>query len=139
MDREFLEAQQHLRFLGKLDYADSLALIRGSHAVLALYDPRWPINRMASSNKVFEAMAAGRPVITNEETTMARIVRDEHCGCLVPYGDLAALRRSIESLRDTPAHRETLGMNGYQAFRERYHWGIMETRLKDLYGMLLAQ
>jgi glycosyltransferase involved in cell wall biosynthesis len=93
---------------------------------------------MASSNKVFEAMAAGRPVITNEETTMARIVRDTMCGLLVPYGDAAALRAAIETLRADRTLRDRMGASGYRVFRERYHWGIMETRLKELYGRLLA-
>lgn len=137
-DGDFLRAQSHIRYLGKLDYGDALALIRESDVVLALYDPRWPINRMASSNKVFEAMAAGRPVITNEETTMAQIVREEQCGCLVPYGDESALRGAIEDLRSDPALRGRMGTNGYRAFRERYHWGIMEARLKELYGRVLA-
>lgn len=139
VDREFLRTQDHLRFLGKLDYPDSLRLIRESNAVLALYDPSWPINVMASSNKVYEAMAAGRPVITNEETAMSRVVREEQCGCLVPYGDPEALRRAIRTLQDDPDLRNRLGTNGYRAFREKYNWDIMHMRLVRLYGRLVAE
>jgi len=139
VDREFLRRQSHLRFLGRLEYHDSLELIRQSNVVLALYDPAWPINVMASSNKVFEAMAAGRPVITNEETTMARIVREEDCGCLVPYGDPRALQKAIRALQVDPGLRDRLGANGFLAFRKKYNWGIMNVRLLELYGRLIAQ
>jgi glycosyltransferase involved in cell wall biosynthesis len=138
VDGDFLRMQGHIHYLGRLEYGESLALIRRSHAVLALYDPSWPINTMASSNKVFEAMAAGRPVITNEETTMARIVREEQCGCLVPYGDPVALRRVIRELLEDPDLRNRLGGNGLRAFRQKYHWGIMDERLRSLYRRLFA-
>lgn len=135
-DLEYLQSQPHLEYLGKLSYSDSLALLHRSDIVLALYDPGLPINAMASSNKIFEAMSVSRPVITNRETTMAEIVREEDCGCLVTYGDITDLRKNLERLKTDHGYRTALGRNGYRAFMEKYNWGIMEGRLRKVYANL---
>jgi glycosyltransferase involved in cell wall biosynthesis len=132
-DEEFLRSQSHIRYVGKLPYAESLALAARSDVSLAFYDPRLPINALASSNKVFEAMAVHRPVITNIETTMAPIVQAEDCGLLVRYGDTAALRAALVRLRDDRALRSRLGENGHAAFCREYNWEAMEARLLQLY------
>ena len=82
-------------------------------------------------------MSVGRPVITNIETTMAPLVKAEQCGCLVPYGDVRALRDVIVALRDNPTLCAELGKNGYRAYNTKYNWGIMEQRLTRLYADLL--
>jgi glycosyltransferase involved in cell wall biosynthesis len=134
IDAEFLESQPQLEYLGRLRYEESLGLIGRSDVVLALYDPSLPINAMASSNKVFEAMSARRPVITNRETTMAPIVHEENCGILVAYGDIKELRDAIVELRDNSSLRDSLGENGYNAFLKKYNWNLMERRLCSLYA-----
>jgi glycosyltransferase involved in cell wall biosynthesis len=133
VDREKLLSEKHVRYVGKLEYAESLALLGRSHVVLALYDPSLPINAQASSNKVYEAMAVGRPVITNVETTMAPLVREEACGELIPYGDVEALRAQIIRLQQSPDLCKKLGGNGRQAFVNKYNWPVMESRLLSVY------
>lgn len=137
-DEDYLRAQSHIRYLGKLPYAESLALAARSDVCLAFYDPKLPINALASSNKVFEAMAVHRPVVTNRETTMAPLVEEAQCGLLVPYGDVGALRRSLVVLRDDPELRQRLGANGMAAFRRAYNWDVMEERLLGLYREIAA-
>ncbi len=83
-------------------------------------------------------MAAGKPVITTLHTTMALVVKEENCGCLVPFGDVNALRKCITALRDDPAYRSKLGMNGREAFETKYNWELMEAILENLYGDLLG-
>lgn len=135
-DREFLQAHPKISYIGKLAYPDAITFMEESGIQLALYDPAVPINRIASSNKVFEAMSVGIPVISNRETTMAGIIGEVSCGLTVPYGDPAALREAIVRLRDDPALRAEMGENGRRAHRATYNWGIMERRLTDLYARL---
>jgi len=77
-------------------------------------------------------------MITNIETTMAPIVREEDCGCLVPFGDIRALRETVLCLRDHPDVRDRLGQNGYAAFKKKYNWRLMEERLDGLYRLILG-
>lgn len=136
IDEDFLQRQAKISYIGKLAYADALKFVGECDIVLALYDPSVPINRMASSNKVFEAMSVGIPVISNRETTMAEIIETVSCGIAVPYGDQPALSAAIAHLRDHPDLRHSMGANGRRSHRERFNWAIMEKRLLDLYAAL---
>jgi glycosyltransferase involved in cell wall biosynthesis len=137
-DREFLVNQEHIEFRGKVSYQDALHLVGAADVVLAFYDTSLPINALASSNKVFEAMAAGRPILTNSGTSMDSIIKEVDCGLLVPYGSSDALREAIIFLRDHPESRERLGMNGRRAFVETYNWSTMAERLVELYTSFLT-
>lgn len=82
---------------------------------------RSPLYRFGiSPNKVFDYMAASRPVILAAEAAND-LVREANCGITVPPDDPAALAEAIRSLRRmSPAERERLGANG-RAFVEREH------------------
>jgi glycosyltransferase involved in cell wall biosynthesis len=137
-DERYLRSQSHLTYVGKVSFERSLQLVVDCDVVLALYDPAIPINMLASSNKVYEAMAAARPVITNSETAMADLVREHDCGVLVPYGRVEMLREAVLSLRKQPDLAARLGANGRRVFQERYTWSIMEGRLLSLYASLVG-
>lgn len=91
--------------------------------VAAFYEPSARINRQAASNKVFDAMAAARPVLINSEVEEAkRVVEDWQCGFSVPYHDvpsLTALFRQLGQRRDETTH---CGINGRMLFEKMFHW-----------------
>jgi len=62
-----------------------------------------------SSLKLIEAMAAGRAVVASNSRVVARLVRDDVSGLLVPCGDDAAMAAALERLALDPRLRERLG------------------------------
>ena len=124
-------------YLGPVPY--NTILEQSSHADLlyALYNPSIPNNRLASPNKLFEAMMCGKPIIVNEGVATADKVREENCGLVVPYGDYEALKEAVLTLKNNPELRKELGENGRRAYETKYNWKIMERRLLDLYKSLL--
>jgi glycosyltransferase involved in cell wall biosynthesis len=73
-----------------------------------------------SPNKVFDYMAAGRPVILAASAANDP-VRDAGCGVTVPPDDPAALAGAIRSLRLLPSNElSRLGANG-RAYAEKTH------------------
>ena len=105
--------------------------------VVALYDPRIPNNRYASPNKLFEAMMCAKPVFVSEDTSMATIVRNENCGLVVPFGDVAGIREAIINLKSNSSLWATLSENGRRAYDTKYDWQLMESRLVGLYCRIL--
>lgn len=101
--------------------------------LFATYDPIYPTNRYASPNKLFEAMMCHKPIIVNDGTSMADIVRRENCGIVVPYGDVNELKNAILKLKNNPQLYGRLGVNGRNAYDTKYSWKIMEQRLLDVY------
>jgi glycosyltransferase involved in cell wall biosynthesis len=123
--------------LGGVAHEDILGQTAIADLIVAFYDPRVTNNWYASPNKLFEAMMYGKPILVNDGTSMAAIVREERCGCVVPFGEVKAIRETISTLRSDPKLCETLGQNGQAAFNAKYDWTIMEKRLVGFYGRIL--
>jgi glycosyltransferase involved in cell wall biosynthesis len=77
-----------------------------------------------------------KPIIVNDDTSMADIVRNEKCGIVVPYGDVEAIKKAISQLIQDRQLSNLLGENGRKAYETRYSWNIMETRLIHAYESL---
>lgn len=125
----------NIRYVGLLPHGDALELEASADIIPILYDPSVPINRVASPNKLFEAMMAGVPVISN---VCRDIVRDTGCGLIADY-DFKTVRDAIIKLRNSPSLREDLGSKGRLAFERQYNWTMMEERLFKLYDQLRGQ
>ncbi len=70
-------------------------------------------------NKIFDYMAAGRPVILAMEGVIRDVVAAADCGMLVPPGDAAALQDAIRYLAGNPAESSALGLRG-RAYVEQH-------------------
>lgn len=134
--KEFCEKQTCATFLGRIPYSEILLNSKKSDVLFALYNPNVPNNKVASPNKLFEAMMCGKPIIVNEGVATADKVREENCGLVIPYGDYEALKEAVLLLKNNPELRKELGENGRRAYDTKYNWKIMEKRLLDLYASL---
>lgn len=125
-------------YLDGVPYEEIVEGTLSADLTIALYDPNIPNNKYASPNKLFEAMASKIPIIVNEDTSMADIVRKEKCGIIIPYGNEEALIWAISRLKDDPNLKQKLGNNGRKAYENRYNWTIMENRLNSIYHHVLG-
>jgi glycosyltransferase involved in cell wall biosynthesis len=121
------KANSNIRYLGFISHQEVLRNLASADASFIFYEPTNINNICSASNKLFEAMMIGVPVIVNKEISQSKIVRDCDCGVMVPYGDIGALRREIVRLQSSLLLRRRLGQNGKKAFRERFAWDLAET------------
>ena len=135
--KDIFSSYTNIEFLGQVNHNDAIILTFQSNAVFGFYDPIIPNNRLASPNKLFEAMMCRTPIIVNGETTMVDIVRGENCGIIVPYNDELALKKAILELKNNPEMCKKMGENGRNAFEREYNWEVMEKRLLKLYADLI--
>ncbi len=133
LDKISAEHKHKIQYLGWLSYEKVIQYTISADILFAFYNPAVPNNRYASPNKLFEAMMCGKPIIVNDNTSMAEIVRKEDCGIVVPYGDVDATKRAILTLKNDPALCRRLGENGRRAYETKYSWKIMEERLLKIY------
>lgn len=129
----------NVQHIGIQPYSEILKYSQNSDLLFALYDPENRNNKLASPNKLFEAMMCGKPIIVNEGVATADKVREENCGLVVPYGDYEALKEAVLLLKNNPELCKELGENGRRAYETKYNWKIMEKRLLDLYASLEAE
>lgn len=69
-------------------------------------------------NKVFQAMAVGRPIVTADTAGAREVLSDGENALLVPAGDPQALAGAISRLRQDPGLRVRLGENAHRRFLE---------------------
>lgn len=89
-------------------------------------------HRLTTPNKLFEAMAAGVPIVASDLPGMATIVTETGCGVLCDPTDPESVAAAIRRLLDAPtSEREAFGRRGLAAAHETYNW---ETQAQILFG-----
>jgi len=124
---------RHTLFLGPIAPDDIPSLTNAADAVLLALDPANLNNRLSVPNKLFEAMAAGVPVIACRELLAGQLVEAEGCGVTFAWGDWHGLRAAVARLRDNPQARQAMGRRGRALAERRFNWGVCEGRLAALY------
>jgi len=89
----------------------------------------------SSPNALFNALAAGKPLLTTNLGEIARIVQEEQCGIIVEPLTPERLAAAIEQLRD-PAVRASMSINARRAAREKYNWDVAAATLLRIYQQL---
>ena len=97
-------------------------------------------HRLTTPNKLFEAMAAGVPVVASDLPGMAGIVRETGCGVLCDPTSPAAIAAAIRSILEAPEDERA-------AYRERalaaahgtYSWEAQVEILLAEYGRLTGR
>lgn len=126
-----------ITYLGFIPYDEVLKKSLSADVLVAFYDPRIPNNLYASPNKLFEAMMLAKPIITNDGTSAAKIVKRFGIGLVVPYDDTAAIRKAFLLLKNNPNLAFQLGNNGRKLYEKFFSWNKMRERLFNIYESLL--
>jgi glycosyltransferase involved in cell wall biosynthesis len=125
----------NVTFAGRVPADMVLPMTLKADVVVSLFDPENPNGKLATPNKLFEAMACGRPIICPSGTYCAEITEREGIGLAVDYTE-AALGEAIIRLRDDRELREKLGRNALLAAINKYNWPNEEKKLLELYAGL---
>jgi glycosyltransferase involved in cell wall biosynthesis len=116
-----------------------LAWVAGADVVAMPIQPSTLNHRLTTPNKLFEAMAAGVPVVASDLPGMSDIVRDSGAGLLVDPTDPAAIASALRELLETEDGRRAAGERGLAAAHETYNWERQLDLLLDEYGRLTGR
>lgn len=108
-----------------------------SDVMLMAIQPTTLNHRYTTPNKLWEAIAAGVPVVASDLPGMAPIVRERGCGELVDPTEPADIARGIRAILDLPRDRRDALRDRCLAAAETYSWERQTETLFDLYGRLL--
>jgi glycosyltransferase involved in cell wall biosynthesis len=119
----------------KLEMAQALA---AADACLAILKPI-PLYATVFPNKVFDYMAAGRPVILAIDGVIRQVVEAAEAGIFTPPGDPVALAQAIRRLADDPQHAREMGINGRRCVEDHYDRARLSAQLAEIMEAMVRE
>ncbi len=100
------------------------------------FDPANPNARFSAPNKLFEALAAGKPLITGDFGEIGEVTRRGSCGIVLDSYTASNVRHALEALRNV-AFREECARNAGRLGQSEMNWEKCEEVLEREYAALL--
>jgi glycosyltransferase involved in cell wall biosynthesis len=131
--------QQAVIMTGAIAHANVPEMLSIADIAVVPYAPV-PASRGGTGTplKLFEYMAAGKPIVATGLDQAAEVIRDGHTGLLVEAGDVKQFADAILTLLNNPVERVRLGQNARQQAIELYSWEEYTGRLEEIYRTVLG-
>jgi glycosyltransferase involved in cell wall biosynthesis len=99
---------------------DMPEILAGADACIAILKPLDEY-RTTYPNKVFDYMAAGRPVVLAIDGVIRQVVEAADCGLFVQPGSPSALADALRLLAADPEGARRMGLNGRRFVEENFN------------------
>jgi glycosyltransferase involved in cell wall biosynthesis len=133
--RQKCQTVPNVRFIGKVPFDMVIPKTKEADVVFCMFDPGEMNNVVGSPNKLYEAMACGRPIICTKGIYSGTTTDREESGLTADY-NVESLTLVLVRLRDDPELREKLGRNALRAAVTKYNWRKQEETLIEVYRSL---
>ena len=129
---ELSENYGNIFYYGQMEYEDVLNLEEDANLLFATYNPEISNHKYSAPNKLYEAMALGKPIIVCENTGIDELVKNDNIGISISY-DAKKFIEVIENLSENKKLQKKLSDNDKRLYNEKYSWKQMEKRLIEEY------
>jgi glycosyltransferase involved in cell wall biosynthesis len=121
----------NLSFLPPIPKMEIPQALAGADACIAILKPI-PLYKTVYPNKVFDYMAAGRPVILAIDGVIREAVEAVQAGIPTPPGDAVALAEAVRRLADQPELGRQMGANGRKYVEQNFDRLILASQLEQI-------
>ncbi|MET0773489.1 MAG: glycosyltransferase [Candidatus Limnocylindrales bacterium] len=142
----YIEQSQRAPYLGKVHVIDPvpptqlLPWSASADVMVMAVQPRSENHRYMTPQKLWEALAAGVPVVAADLPGFRSVVGEVGCGELVDPTSAPAIAAGIRRLLDLgPYGLRAVGDKGLAAAHDRYNWEVQAEVLEGIYADLLAR
>ena len=137
-EKEFSEASakySNIFYYGSLKYNQVLELESDCDILFATYNPIIENHRYSAPNKIYEAMALGKPIIVCNDTGIDELVKKNNTGFVIDY-NAKDFFDILYKFKDNKKILNDISKNAKRLYSEKYNWNIMEKRLINEYRKL---
>jgi glycosyltransferase involved in cell wall biosynthesis len=119
---------ERLLFVGQVPNNEVPAYLWAADVLVMPYTSRTPTVRYMSPLKMFEYMAAGRPIVATDFPVVREVLRDGHTSLLVAPDSGEALRKGLQRLLSDPSLQQRLADAAREAAKA-YSWEQRAARI----------
>lgn len=132
----YFSTLSNVNYLGVLNQEVLFNKIESVDFIFSLYDPALEINRVAASNKLYDAIMLGIPVVVNNGLVVSDWVREGDFGVVVNFH----YDHSWDRLLCGSEYISVMGQNGRRIYLERFSYhSNFTSKLDNLFGRGDAQ
>jgi glycosyltransferase involved in cell wall biosynthesis len=131
MQRASTMRLQNIHFLDPLPKKEMSTALAAADACIAILKPI-EMYKTVYPNKVFDYMAAGRPVVLAIDGVIREVVEAARAGIPVPPGDAQALANAIRNLAGHRQKGRQLGLNGRRYVETHFHRATLAAKMSQL-------
>lgn len=128
---------QNVLFLPSLPKSEIGAALAAADACLAILKPLEEY-KTTYPNKVFDYMAAGRPVVLAIDGVIRQVVEAAACGLYAAPGQPAEIERAIRTLVANPQAARQMGLQGRRYLEEHFSRQKMAEKLVEMLEALTS-
>ncbi len=136
MVRDAAQANPRILFVGLISGKQIADYTCAGDVIYYGFDPENPNARFSAPNKLYEALAAGRPLITGDFGEIADVVRKANCGIVLPDYSAQSVREAIVKMQDA-GWRRILANHAADYGRTAMNWSKGAEILRREYEALL--
>ncbi len=115
----------------KMSQYEVFEKIKNCSAIMALYDPKIEINRKAASNKLYDGMMLGIPVISNEGIEMSNFIKEKNIGLVINYTYNKYEWQKIENLINSPESLSVISKKSRDLYEKNFNF---EMKVLELFN-----
>ena len=129
---------QNVLFLPSVPKLEMASALAGAQACIAILKPIEEY-KTTYPNKVFDYMAAGRPVVLAIDGVIREVVEDADCGVYPRPGDARDMANAIQFLESDREHAAILGLHGRKYLEQHFSREMMAERLLKVFEDLFRK
>lgn len=124
-------------FLPPVPKSEMAHTLSASDACLAILKPI-PMYATVYPNKVFDYMAAGRPILLAIDGVIRQVVEEADCGIFIPPGDPQALADAIREMYNHPEHARSQGQRGREYVEKNFDRAKLAEKLLQILERMVS-
>ncbi len=135
LQEEIIAAQSnnsHINYLGYLSLPQILAIANEMDIIYMVYNPSYEHNRIASPNKLYEALYLGKPCVVSENTSIDLFVEKYDIGYVTKF-DSYSLSQVINTIKKDELSRKG---NNAKAIYPQFSWEHSKRNLIEIYNSI---